>query len=112
VGVASTSAGTAAGNQAYGLAAATSLNGASSRPTAAAYSAGATPSRARRAMSNTGNVSHAWNTSCATSAGWNGASNGNGGGSASRWLQASRSPALRARRRVSSASAPAITATS
>ena len=63
-------------------------------------------------MSNTGNVSHAWNTSWATSAGWNGASNGKGGGSGARWLHGSRSPALRARRRVSSASAPAMTARS
>jgi hypothetical protein len=63
-------------------------------------------------MSNTGKVSHAWNTSWATSAGWNGASNGNGGGSGARWLHGSRSPALRARRRVSSASAPVMTATS
>ena len=30
------------------------------------------------ALSNIANVSHAWNTSCATSAGWNGASHGNG----------------------------------
>ena len=63
-------------------------------------------------MSNTGNVSQAWNTSWATSAGWNGASNGNGGAGWARWLQASRSPAFFARRTVSRASAPVITARS
>ena len=63
-------------------------------------------------MSNTGNVSHAWNTSWATSAGWNGASNGNGGAGLARWLHATRSPAFFAWRTVSSASAPVITARS
>ncbi len=63
-------------------------------------------------MSKTGNVSQAWNTSWATSAGWKGASKGNGSGFSARWLHASRSPAFLARRFVSSASAPVITASS
>ena len=57
-------------------------------------------------------MSQAWNTSWATSAGWNGASNGNGAGSLARWLHARRSPAFFARRLVSSASAPVMTARS
>src|SRR5437588_3937143 len=66
------------GNHAYGLVAATFVIGANSAPMAARFSSGERPRWARRATSRNANVVYAWNTSCATSAGWNGASNGNG----------------------------------
>ena len=67
------------GNHAYGFAAATSVNGANSSPSSRRYSSSPIAAGApRRALSKMANVSHAWNTSCATSAGWNGASHGNG----------------------------------
>ena len=79
VGVTSSSAAALDGNHAYGFVAATSVIGAQQLAELRAGTRRApTPRRARRALSNSANVSHAWNTSCATSAGWNGASNGNG----------------------------------
>ena len=56
--------------------------GASISPIPARYSSRPTPRRARRALSNTANVSQAWNTSCATSIGSGGDSHGNGDRSA------------------------------
>ena len=79
VGVTISSADRSTGNHAFGFAAATvghrrqqlaELRGGTRRAP--------TPRWPRRALSKIANVSHAWNTSCATSAGWNGASHGNG----------------------------------
>ena len=95
-----------------GLVPAISVIGAISSPSPRRYSSGATPRCARRATSHTANVSQAWKTSCATSAGWKGASKGNGFRSGSRKLHSGRWPSFFSRRRVSSASAPVITATS
>ena len=76
------------------------------RPSDARYSSGATPRCARRATSHNANVVYAWNTWCAISAGWNGASNGNGACRSGLNDHCGRSPAFRSRRTVSSASAP------
>lgn len=92
----------ALGNQAYGLAAATSVMGANSSPRAARCSSTPRPRWARRATSRSANVEHAWNSWWATSAGWNGASNANRFFSGSRWDQGGRS-----RRAVGSLTSPA-----
>ena len=64
--------------QASGLCAAIVVMGAMSSPICARYSSSPTSSAARRALSKTANVSHAWKTSCATSIGSGGASQGYG----------------------------------
>ena len=100
------------GNQAYGLTSATALILASISPIDRRYDAASAPSWARRAMSNTANVNQAWKTPWATSAGWKGASKGNGFFSGSRWDQGRRSPACLAWRTVAKASPPTTRDTS
>ncbi len=101
------------GNQALGFAAAISVIGASSSPISLRYASGLGADGAR------GGPRRAWRRSARPGTprgpprrGWNGASNGNGGGSGWRCDQGRRSPAFLARRLVSSASAPHTTATS
>src|SRR5262245_15474103 len=98
----------ATGNQAFGFAAAISVIGAIISAIARRYSGSATPRCARRALSNSANVSHALNTSCATSTGWNGASQGNGRFSVGAKLAEYFSPCLRSAACVASASAPTM----
>lgn len=57
---------------------ATSVKRAHWTPSSRRYSSSPIPRSARRALSKIANVSQAWNISCASSAGWNGASQGNG----------------------------------
>jgi hypothetical protein len=112
VGVVSSDGLRRTGNHANGLAAAMSVMGASSSPSARRSSSGVRPRWARRPMSNKANVSQAWNTSWLTSAGWNGASNGKGGGSGCRKLHIGFRPSRFMRRLVASASPPHTSARS
>ena len=65
-------------NHACGFSAAMFVIGANIRPMSSRYVSRRTPACARRALSNTAKVSHAWNTSCAISAGSGGDSHGKG----------------------------------
>ena len=102
----------AVGNHACGFSAAIWVIGASISPSCVRYSSRPVPRRARRALSNTAKVSHAWKTSCAISAGSGVDSHGKGRFSSGLNEYDARSPRFLYARWVASASALVISARS